>query len=103
LAQLDAAISLRQDRLAGRNPFSKGLPQWKWDAYLSFEYARRLVQQEEFEKDEMERKAAEAQAEIGGGPRKNMVPVRMSIPELRKASDSGAFSMPESAAVETDA
>lgn len=94
LGQLDAAIRLRQDRLAGKNPYSKGLAQWRWDAYLTFEYARRLVQQEEFEKDKQEREWEAANAEIGGG-KKNMERVRMTIPELRKASDSGAFSFPD--------
>jgi hypothetical protein len=96
IAQLDAAIRLRQERLAGKNPYNRKLEQWRWDAYLTFEYARRLVQQEAFEKDKAERDAEAAMAEIGGGvPRKNMVPVRMNIAELRKASDSGAFSFPD--------
>jgi hypothetical protein len=100
LALLDAANRLRERRLAGRLPSLRTLEAWKWEAYLTTEYARRLVQQEQAEED-----AAEAESQTGSqdkGKRK-MEPVRTTMRQQMERSDSGAFAIQQPAEQEADA
>jgi hypothetical protein len=89
-AFLEAAVTIRQERLAGNPPRKLKEKYWRYRAYMFLEYARYLIRAENQEK-----LAAEAEADPFSNNhhgRKSMEPVTNTIAQQMKNSDSGAFS-----------